>query len=336
MNKKGTNNLDVIILVLLLVATIATIILQILFSSPTSTKVETSLFSILQFIFSLAFSWVLARISLRSEFQESQKKFAISAYRRIIEINNAVNRLISRTTSHMGKVENSTDHELDVITEIGIGIRESIRSSISDWADIIGDEIETVNKIQTIREKQSLENLNPAAFETDENQPDENDAVVEKLISTLPKSLKISADEFRSDYMSRIHRGVITLRREEKRKGYIELRGFSESSFDKDICNFKAGDILQVRIGDDNENRIGVLIAYDDEGNSVGVMTNKMGGIAQGYSDAADMLIRYLGKSIFRIEILDIDSSKEKQEDERHYFTAKILEPGREEDVIET
>jgi hypothetical protein len=50
----------------------------------------------------------------------------------------------------MGKVENGTDHELDVITEIGIGIRESIRSSISDWADIIGDEIETVEKIQMI------------------------------------------------------------------------------------------------------------------------------------------------------------------------------------------
>ena len=239
MNKKGANILDVVVSILLLIATVATIILQILFSSPTSTKIETSLFSILQFVFSLAFSWVLARVSLRSEFQESQKKFAISAYRKIIEINNAVNRLISRTTSHMGKVENSTDHELDVITEIGVGIRESIRSSISDWADIIGDEIETVEKIQMIREKQSLEDLHATSPKTDTNQPDESDAAVEKLISTLPKSLKITADDFRNDYMSKINRGRMKLRREEKKKGYVELQGFYESSLDKDVCDFK-------------------------------------------------------------------------------------------------
>jgi len=334
MNKKDASNLDVILSILFLIATIATIILQILFSSPTSTKVETSLFSVLQFVFSLAFTWVLARVSLRSEFQESQKKFAISAYRRIIEINNAVNRLISRTTSHMEKVENGTAHELDVITEIGIGIRESIRSSISDWADIIGDEIETVEKIQMIREKQSMENLNATSLKTDATQPNENDAVIEKLISTLPQSLKITADEFSNDYMSRIHQGKLRLKREEKKKGYVELPGFSESSFDKDICDFKIGDILQVRIGDDNENRVGALIAYDNEGNSVGVMINKMGGFAQSYLDAVDMLIHYLGKSVFRIEILDIDICKEKLKDERHYFTAKILDSVG-EDVIE-
>ena len=92
----------------------------------------------------------------------------------------------------------------------------------------------------------------------------------------------------------------------------------------------KVGDILQVRIGDDHENRAGALIAYDSKSNSVGVIVNKMGGIAQSYFDAADMLIHYLGKSIFQIEILDIDRSKEKQKDERHYFTAKILDPGKE------
>lgn len=331
MYKKGTSRIDVVLAILLLIATIATIILQILFSSPTSTKVETSLFSVLQFVFSLAFSWLLARISLRSEFQESQKKFAISAYRRIIEINNAVNRLINRTTSHMGKAEDDTHHELDVITEIGIGIRESIRSSISDWADIIGEEIETVEKIQKIREKQELEKFNNVSLESSENLPDRNEVVVEELISTLPSSLKITADELRDDYASRINRGKAKLKREEKRKGYVEVKGFYESPLDRDIYDFNEGDILQVRIGDDNDSRVGALIAYDNENNSVGIIVNKMTTIAQSYFDAVDILIHYLGRSTFRIEILDIDRSNEIHG--RHYFTGKILDAGKSDDL---
>jgi hypothetical protein len=130
--------------------------------------------------------------------------------------------------------------------------------------------------------------------------------------------------------MSRINRGKLHLKREEQKKGYIELHGFYEPSFDKDICDFNVGDILQVRIGDDNKTRVGALIAYDSEGNSIGVMTNKMGRISQSYFDAVDMLIHYLEKSVFKVEILDIDRSKEEIKDERHYFTVKILDSGRE------
>lgn len=327
MNKKGTGTIDLVLSISLLIAAIATIILQITFSGITSTKVETSLFSILQFIFSLAFTWVIARISFRNEFQESQKKFAISAYRRIIEINSAVNRLINRTISHMGKVQNDAHHELDVITEIGVGIRESIRSSISDWADIIGDEIKTIEKIQTIREEQSLENSS-LSFEPMENKTIENEEVVEELISKLPNSLRITADDLRDDYKSRVDRAEARLRIEEKRRGYIKIRGFYESSLDRDIYDFKEGDILKVRIGDDNGDRVGALIAYDSTNKSVGVILNdKLHNIPQNYYEAVEFLIQYLGKSIFSIEILNIDRSDENKD--RHYFTAKILDPGK-------
>lgn len=323
MNKKGLGNLDTIVSILLLVATLATIILQIVLSGPTSTKLETSLFSILQFIFSLAFSWILARFSLRSEFLESQKKFAISAYRRIIEISNAVNRLIDRTSTHMEKAEDETNHELDVITEIGVGIRESIRSSISDWADIIGDEIETVEKIQMIREKQSIENAGNALSKSDKNESDET---VEKLKSKLPKSLKITADEL-VNTEARDDRGKRDLRREERKNGYIELNGFYEAkSLDKDIFDFKEGDKLQVRIGDDNDKRVGTLIAYDNKGNSVGIILNKVP-VSATYYEGVNILIHYLKTSTFQIEILHIDRSKENGQ--RHDFVAKVLKPGK-------
>jgi len=328
MNKKGNNKLDLILSILLLIATIAIIILQILFSTPESTKIETSLFSVLQFVFSLAFSWVLARISLREEFQESQKKFAISAYRRIIEINNAVNRLINRTTLHMGKTEIETNHELDVINEIGVGIRESIKSSVSDWADIIGDEIETVEKIQAIREKQYYEQVDgkPIVDESHKNNQD-SDTAVENLISKLPNSLKLTANELDKYQSSKMSKVRAKLRREEKKKGYIELDGRYESSFDRDIYDFKEGDILQVMIADTN-GRTGALIAFDDSGKSVGVILNKLTEISDGYFDFVGMLFRHIGKSKFQIQILDIDRSEQKDKNIGiiHWFTAKIID----------
>lgn len=327
MNKKGINKLDIILSLLLLTATIAIFILQILFSSPTSTKTEASLFSILQFVFSLAFSWVLARISLREKFQESQKKFAISAYRRIIEINNAVNRLINRTTSHMGKTGQETNHELDVITEIGFGIRESIKSSVSDWADIIGDEIETVEKIQAIREEQYYEQIDGKPNANDSGKgTQESELVVESLISKLPNSLKVTADEIGKYETSKIRRARAKLKGEEKKKGFIELEGRYESSFEKDIYDFKEGDILQVMIAD-TDGRTGALTAFDDSGKSVGVILNKLSEISGSYFDFVGILIHYIGKSKFQIQILDIDRNETKDEDNEigHLFTAKVI-----------
>jgi hypothetical protein len=330
MNKRGMNIFDIIFAIILLILTVASIILQIFFSSPNSTKIETSLFSIIQFVFSLAFTWLVARISFRNEFQESQKKFAISAYRRIIEISNSVERLINRTISHSGKVDPDKNHELDVITEIGVGIRESIKSSIADWADIIGDEIETLEKIQVIRETQSSDKLDeklsidvPNLQEQEQEQKD--DIAVENLVSTLPKSLRITAEGVKGDYLSRVRRGTLKFKREEKRKGCIEVEGFYEPPFEIDIYNFKKGDILQVRIGDAGD-RIAALIAYDDSGHSVGVIENKLAGIADSYFEGINILIRYLHRSQFQIQITDI---LDIEIEERHYFRGNILNNGK-------
>ncbi|MFN8400080.1 MAG: hypothetical protein U0X74_08695 [Anaerolineales bacterium] len=325
MNNKKTSISEIVFSLILLIATIATIILQIFFSSPTSTKTETTLFSVLQFIFSLAFSWILARISLRDEFNASQKKFAISAYRRIIEINNAVNRLVDRTTSHMKNSEDITNHELDVITEIGIGIRESIRSSISDWADIIGDEIETVEKIQAIREKQAYDQSSGKQLSgASEKAVEDSNIVIENLFSKLPTSLKITTDEAGRQF-EKMNTAKMKLNLEKKKRGYIELNGEWYPSFENDIFNLKEGDFLQVKIGD-NEKRIGVLIAYDNSGRSVGVILNNLFGIAEGYSDFVNMLVLYLGKSQFQIQILNIDRNSKKGKDTPHNFTAKIVD----------
>ncbi len=329
MKKKGFGKLDIALSVILLIATVAVIILQILFSNSETTRVETSLFSVLQFIFSLAFSWVLARISLREEFQASQKKFAISAYRRIIEINNAVNRLINRTSLNIGKAESDTNHELDVINEIGIGIRESIKSSVSDWADIIGDEIEAVEKIQAIREKQYLDQTDEQSHidEANKNASDSEKAV-EKLISRLPNSLKLTANDLDKYYSSKISKAKAKLRREEKKKGYIELDVRYEENFDRDIYEFKEGDILHVSIADVGT-RTGALTAFDESGKSIGVIINNLSDISDSYFDFVGLLFQYLGRSKFDVQILEIDRNERKDKNIGifHWFTVKIINP---------
>jgi hypothetical protein len=327
MKRTANRPFDTIVLIVLLIAILITISLQIFLSGPESTRLETSLFSILQFIFSLGFSWLLARMSMREQFLQSQRNFALSAYRRIIEISNAVNRLISRTIANMERGEFDTLHELDVITEIGIGIRESIRSSISDWADLIGEEIETVEQIRTIREQQAVEQQSAQLAASPEKIEQEKEASqrIDYLLSTLPKSLKIATEDLDNEYLSSFERGRKKLQMELSEKGYIELRGFYDSAFERDIYDFIEGETLHVKIGDNHGGRVGALMAYDDYGRSVGVILNKFPGIAMNYMDAVDILIHCLKKNQFDVQITKV--TRGRKPDERHPFVAKILDP---------
>ena len=72
-----------------------TLILEIYWSGGKITRTETTLFGVLQFIFAVTFAWFLARSSSEREFQQRQKNFAISAYRRIREISRAAERMLT-------------------------------------------------------------------------------------------------------------------------------------------------------------------------------------------------------------------------------------------------
>jgi drug/metabolite transporter (DMT)-like permease len=55
------------------VLVIATITMQIV-TSNNQTKIEATLFNILQFIFSIAFGWYVTKITTANEFQQNQKR----------------------------------------------------------------------------------------------------------------------------------------------------------------------------------------------------------------------------------------------------------------------
>jgi len=317
--------------IILGILTVASIILRIFSSSAQSTKLELSLFSILQFLLSISFAWVFTRIVTKNEFMESQRKFAISAYRRIKEIDRGIERLLSWLGSYKGFVSKEMHEEIDVFRAITLGIRESIKSSIADWCDIIGEEIDTVEEIEKIRaDQESLldepSTLKPGVLSKKEEGKNFFDKVkesqerLEKLISELPHSLQINAKEH---IFARGKAGISTqierLDAQKAKYGYVRIRGFWDSSLERNINEFSEGDILLASIGDVGR-RIGALIAKDKSGKSVGVIINTL---RTSYPDFQSAIVSYVGKSNFQIQLTEIDKAKK---DGRIYFSSKIID----------
>ncbi|MEW6467731.1 MAG: hypothetical protein AB1458_02340 [Bacteroidota bacterium] len=337
MKEKNTkSNIEGVTAFILAALTIITMALQIIISSyRLLSPLETSLFSVLQFLFSLGFAWVLARISFRSEFTKSQKQFAIAAYRRIKEIDIAVERVIVRANSEMKTTDSTTMRELDLIQEIAKGIRQSIKSSVADWSDIIGEEITTVEKIESLNYQEEI--ITSKIEEIRGHNSEQNKKIIEslelhqkevkKLIQSLPVSLQLATKKPKNK-ISSFERATEAFEEEKKKIGYISIEGFWDPTFEHDIYDFKVGDVLTVMQGDVDK-RIGAMVAYDKDGKSVGVMIN--GAFARGlslsYIEFFDALVLYLGKSKFQVEIqsIVIENQKRKFEDERHYFSVKIL-----------
>lgn len=289
---------------------------------------ETILFSILQFIFSIGFAWISAKITSKADFIRSQKQFAIAAFRRIKEIDITVERVLNRVKLQMKTADANTHKELDVILEISRGIRQSIKSSIADWSDIIGEEIATIEKIEilTLEEEiitDKIKTKNISSNEENQNilkELEKKQDEVMKLIATLPPALQTETKKGRVKNAS-FEQAMNLLQKELKENNFIKLNGFWDKSFEKDIWEFKEGDKLTVKQGD-VARRIGAMIAYDNDKKAIGVMTNDKFDFLS-YSEYYDLLFSVVGKSSFQVEIISI--RKESSIGDRHYFTTKII-----------
>lgn len=327
MNPKEKLKIEDCIAIILAILIVALIITQIVISCYRPLNaLETSLFSILQFVFSLGFAWILAKISFRAEFVRSQKQFAIAAFRRIKEIDITIERVLNRIKFQMKNADPNTYKELDVILEIAKGTRQSIKSSIADWSDIIGEELATIDKIESLTDEEdaindkiqddSISNTHQSnkIYEKLEKKQKE----VEKLLETLPPSLQVATKK----QFNKVDKFEIQkeLKKELKENTYLLLEGFWDNTFQKDIFDFNVGDKLTARYGD-AANRIGAMIVYDKHENSIGVLTNSKSGLH--YHDFFELLTRVIRKSIFEVEITEIMA--EENNSGRHYFTVKFL-----------
>jgi hypothetical protein len=309
-----------------------TLAAQVLSAGPKTTTLETALFSVLQFVFSLGFAWILTRIAAKNEFVESQKGFAIAAYRRINEIDEGVARLIARATAQSRSGTPDVRRELDVVMAIAVGVKTSIRSSIADWGDVIGDEIATINRIEEIKGEQvALLELPQQATPDSPNEDDaraetralheqleRNNEQVAQLLKTLPPSLRVVAeDSKRARDLVATH--ADRLRAEYKRTGTLTLRGFWEAGLRRDVQTMSIGDRLTIRIGSTVGERMLAVCAYDNEGQEVGIIVNNGAGP---YYVFRESLVRFLGSVEVPVELVSLE---QRPDTERHYFVVTVL-----------
>lgn len=275
MNRKNLKNY---LAIGLLVGVIGITILQILNANST-TKTESALFNILQFIFSVGFSWVISSYFSDLSFNESQKKFAIGAFRRIKEIERSIGRAQHLLTSGKSAIDGEQDNNHNAIMISLLNAQDAVNSSVADLGDIIGDEIHLTKEIERLKglrkssdkfEREYLDNLKTT------NKSDLN--ILKKIIdlkSELPASLSVE-DEKDDDEYHQYELAESMLRQEIADTGKIELRGLWEGndSFNGDLSNTKSGDTLYISRGF-TENRSNVITVFDKYDNLIGIITNK-------------------------------------------------------------
>jgi hypothetical protein len=113
------------------------------------------------------------------------------------------------------------------------------------------------------------------------------------------------------------------LQQEISDRGFVELYCFWEpnAGFERSPLELSIGDQLRFSVGN-AQSRIGIYIAKDVAGQSVGMLMNLMD-VAGEYYEFADALTDVLGKSRFKGQLLSI--TDEREESNRIYFTVKAI-----------
>ncbi|HCE1882579.1 hypothetical protein HJ057_23805 [Vibrio parahaemolyticus] len=285
---------DNIIVWVLGVSTLVVLGLQIVLSNSTTTKTESALFGVLQFLLSLGFAWVMAKQSTQEEFESKQRKFAIAAFRRIKEIEAQTEHLIQRLNRAIDGPEEKFCHELDIAKTLALSISDTTRSSKLDWADVIGDQIEVIEKIENIQGKSaSLSEMNESTKEEQLN--------IQELKKSLSTELKLSIESNKKSPAK-------ILSEQLEKDGVVRLRGFVEPYWSsvRSIDELSLGEDVEIRIADE-EGRIATLAAYDKRGKFVGSFLNSLG--TDSYAEFTKNICDALGSSKFSGKVVGINKN---------------------------
>jgi len=319
------NWLKILVFIVLLISCFFLIVVQVN-SGSTATKLESTLLNLIQFFLSIGFSWLLSKVVFESTYKESQKKLAVAAFRRIKEIE----RNIERTQGYVNsaKKENSKSSEcLEVVDFSLINARDTIRSSISDWEDIIGEELDIAEKIEDLVFEQRNSESNDNDKKISQEKFEELESEIEDLKSKLPAPMRRSLSK--EDRAKRKSDAVAVLGKFMLENNFLELRGFwsADGQFMSNLRELNIGDQVFVAKGMAG-NRNGSLMAYDSSQRTIGVITNRTGG---SYDD-----FRYAMTTVFGRELMPqafggepligviTEITEYNSETERQYFRVKV------------
>ncbi len=314
------------LILLIIISTVTTLVVFQINTVGTATKVETTLFNVLQFIFSIIFAWLLSAFMGESQFIESQRKFAIGAFRRIKEIE----RSIHRTEKFLSYLERGTDEVIKskVIAVKGglAAMKDTVRSSIADWSDIIGDEIQIsneINKLQKLRNESD-----DLTQDTESINIEEVEEKINHLIESLPKEL---ASEIETDEDSIIHESIENLADLWLEEGGTYLHCFwaENSDFGSDLNNIKVDDRLYLARGM-TESRMGAFMLFNSENKQIAVVTNHCTTEAT-YENFVEAFEEFYGRKLIpsvlngiplSVKVLEIEDYD--HEAERQYLTVQV------------
>lgn len=307
---------------ILLLCSIGLVVVQVAnITSPT--KLELSLVSALQYICSIGFTWLLSLMVFENTYKEKQKKFAIGAFRRIKEIE----RNIQRTQEHIDQSLKDGD-DLKSCLKVAqfslVNAQDTVNSSISDWADIIEDELEISAQIEKL---ESADNSNGKDKAIDFAMSEQ----IANLSKKLPPELR-NKNVKEPSKVEKVKEATISLGKSAIEEGYLRLRAFWEprDAFMKDLSQLSVGSKVYVARGITNT-RTGAILLYDEDGNSLAVVTNRCGQLHCGYDVFADALDEIFGRTLrpkmfggqpVQAEVEEIEEFDPKSE--RQYLSVKV------------
>lgn len=290
--------------VVLAILVIGILALEII-NSASSTKTETALFGVMQFLFSIGFAWIISNSISKADFLEQQKRFAMSAYRRIREIESKSGRLTVRLRSARGMEDASAlQRELEVAFVIAEDICETAESSKVDWADVIGDKIEKIEEIDSLVSRRSELVLRVDERHNTDPSLEEKLSDVEKQLENLTTSLPSNWRMLASKQNEREDPYNVALKKI-KENGYLGLHGFYKinMSSDPDEFELEVGEVLDVAI-EDHGSRVGALIARNSDGIVIGSFLNDLGG---SFDDFTGAVCYVIGKSNFKVIVIKVN-----------------------------
>ena len=213
-----------------------------------SSASETLLFNLLQFILTSGFAWFSTRAVSRIEFEESLKKFAISAYRRVADIERMIDRLHTEIEEMISSAPRAESTNLRITEAIVSDTAQIVRSSISDWGDVIGDELLAIEKIKRLeQEKQRLRAIDDSEEKPESADVKDIEKTIQQILRTLPPRLQLEAE---SDKVTTAYtqRAAEWFARRHKDESGLRLTVVTGDSYlhDRDQKTIQIGEVLLV------------------------------------------------------------------------------------------
>lgn len=168
-------------------------------SNNQPTLIEKGLFGVLEFGLAIGFGWALQRIDSQKRFQESLKSYALSAHRRIRDIEKSIYRLINTIEILRSRSSQSYFNEFDALRLIADGMIDTTKSSVADWVDVIGEELSTRDRLEELTKERLSISSKPITINGDSESSKKFKALsdeIQDLKSKLPYLLQTDVDDY--------------------------------------------------------------------------------------------------------------------------------------------